>query len=226
MQKHSRKSYELFMSIESRWGNKLSLLKIYAQFSPPPLLYAQSKPPTYLAVVCHYCQSSLPPPITIHIENLFSIQQPGCYFKIMIQTMLLLKTKSKSLSHIIVPFIIWPLTPYLNLIHSNLPFVKSVPEVSITLRISKYSKLIPMQALFVDVFFLLEIFFSISSRNCSLDSQNSITSSEVTYLTIWYCLNFFYSVSFACIDFSNWDIIMSKFICICICCFMPYYTLL
>lgn len=142
------------MSTESRWCNKASLLKIYAQFSPPPLLYAQSKPPTHLGgCLPVICQSSLPPPITVHIENLFSIQQPGCYFKIMIQTMLLLKTKSKHLSHIIMPFIIWPLTPYLNLTHSNLPFVESVPGVSITLQIFKYSKLTPMQVLFVDFFF-------------------------------------------------------------------------
>ena len=47
----------------------------------------------------------------------------------------------------IIPFIIWPLTPHLNLTHSTLPFVESVPEVSITLLISQYSKLTAMQVL-------------------------------------------------------------------------------
>ena len=159
--------------------------------------------------------------MTVHIENLLCIQQSGCYFKIMIQIMLLLKRKSKSLSHIIIPFVIWPLTPHLNLTHSTSLYQRYLPlcwSLSIP-------SLLLCKSFAVDVFFLLEIFFFISSRNCSLDSQNSITSSEITYLTTWYCLNF-YSVSFACIDFSNWDIIMSKFMCICICCFTPYDTLL
>lgn len=171
------------MSTESRWCNKGSPLKIHVKSNHfhdlhfyQPSLNHQS----IWLVVCPHCQTSLPLSITLHLENLFCIQQPGCYFEIVIQVMLPLSTKSNGLSSIIIPFIIWPLTP------SDPPpyWVSFWPPCSLSLFKGYLSLCLsvtipspPPSMSFCCCSFLPEIFFFTSFRNCSLKvlrSQNSI----------------------------------------------------
>lgn len=149
------------MSTESRWCNKGSPLKIHVKSNHfhdlhfyQPSLNHQS----IWLVVCPHCQTSLPLSSTLHLENFFCIQQPGCYFEIVIQVMLPLSTKSNSLSSIIIPFIIWPLTPsdpppYWVSFWPPSPLVESLQGISITLLVCNYSKPTPIHV-------ILLLFFS------------------------------------------------------------------
>lgn len=138
-------------------------------------------------VLCPHYLTSLPPFIIFHVQSLFSIQQPECYFNYIEARLVLLSTKPKGLilhTYSICNFAMNPTSD----VDSYHP-----PSCWVSFRdIGLFAGLWVFQAHFYPGPFALNgsslwILFYVSARSCFLNlfrSHNSSTCSRITYLII------------------------------------------